>query len=249
MGTEPVYDTIGRTYSTARVEDARIRAQILEALGDAPRVVNVGAGTGNYEPREGRTAAADPAGEMLRQRAPGAGPAVQAVAEALPFPGGSFDAALAIFTLHHWSDVGGGLQELARVAPRQVLLYCEPLGSVEHWLLEYFPAVEELATEQQAPGRPEIEAVLLVDDVATVWVPPDCTDGFTAAYWARPEAYLDPVVQSGMSSLALLDPAVREAGTAALREDLASGRWEARFGHLRRRPRYDGGYRLATCRS
>ncbi len=248
MGTEPVYDTIGRTYSTARVEDARIRAQILDAVGDAPRVVNVGAGTGNYEPRDRVTVALDPAGELLRQRAPGAGPAVQGVAEALPFPDASFDAALATFTLHHWTDVTGGLRELGRVAARQVLLYCEPLGTVEHWLLEYVPAVAQLATEEHAPGLPEIEAVLHVEEVRTVWVPPDCTDGFTAAYWARPEAYLDPVVQSGMSSLALLDPAVRRAGMAALREDLASGRWEERFGHLRARTRYDGGYRLALCR-
>src|SRR4051794_19643529 len=98
------YDTIGRTYTATRRPDPRIAAQIDAALGDAQRVVNVGAGTGNYEPAHRSVIALEPSLTMLQQRPAGAHPAVQGVAEALPFPDASFDAALCVLTTHHWED-------------------------------------------------------------------------------------------------------------------------------------------------
>ena len=243
----PRYEVIGRTYAAVRRADPRIAAQVQRALGGAAQVVNVGAGTGSYEPTDREVVAVEPSPTMIDQRPPGSAPAVRGVAEALPFPAGCFDAAMAILTIHHWSDLRTGLQELRRVARRQVVFYFEPMVTASFWLLDYFPAIADLPIEAAAPGQRDLEAVLGPIDVEPILVPRDCTDGFGAGYWARPEAYLDPVVQAGISSLALLDADVRAAGTEHLQTDLASGRWDEQHGHLRAQDAFDGGYRLAVA--
>jgi len=241
------YDVIGRTYTATRRTDPRIAARIHAALGDASTIVNVGAGTGNYEPEARGVVAADPSRTMLAQRAPGTAPAVQAAAEALPFGDWCFDAALAVFTVHHWTDVDRGLRELRRVAPRQVILTFD--GSAEQfWLVsDYLPVVSMLDAAGGLHTPAHISSVLDVVRVESVAVPADCVDGFLACYWNRPEAYLDPLVQAGISGLARLDPETRERGIAALRDDLASGAWDARHGDLRRRRALDVGYRLVVA--
>ena len=244
---DPLYEVLGQSYSTTRIEDPRVAAQIEAALGPAMRVVNVGAGAGSYEPGGRDVVAVEPSPTMIRQRPAGAAPVVQAAAEALPLASDSFDAAMAVLTLHHWADVAGGLGELRRVAHRQVVLYFEPLASVGFWLLDYFPEIAELSTEQRAPGTAELSEVLELTEVQRVMVPPDCTDGFAAAYWARPEAYLDPAVQAGISGMSLITEAARDAGGRRLRADLESGAWEERDGHLRSLDEFDGGYRLAIA--
>jgi SAM-dependent methyltransferase len=242
------YDTIGRAYATARRSDPRIAARITAALGAARTVVNVGAGTGSYEPADRTVVAVDPSVTMLRQRAPHAAPAVLAPAEALPFADRSFDVALASLTVHHWDDVARGLRELQRVAPRQVIFYFEPSFSGTTWLVaEYLPEVLALGSEQGAPGTGDFRSLLEVARVEVVPVPSDCVDGFTGCYWNRPEAYLDPAVQAGSSSFAQLDPAVLAAGIERLRRDLESGAWDARHGHLRTLPAIDIGYRLLVA--
>ena len=50
MSSGQLYDTIGGTYAATRRTEPRIAAQVWAALGDARRVLNVGAGTGSYEP-------------------------------------------------------------------------------------------------------------------------------------------------------------------------------------------------------
>ncbi len=243
----PAYEHLGARYSAVRSEEPRIARQVHAALGDAQRIVNIGAGTGNYEPRDRRVVAVEPSPTMLRQRPSDAAPALQAVAESLPFAARSFDASMAILTLHHWSDLDRGLAELRRVAPRQVVFFFEPLVTVDFWLLEYFPEVAALPTEINAPGIAEIGRVLDIRAIQAIDVPPDCTDGFGAAYWARPAAYLDPLVQAGISSLALLTHEARQAGTRRLAEDLDSGRWQERHGHHLQKDVFDGGYRLALA--
>ena len=243
----PLYDTLGKSYAEARIEDPRVAAQIHAALDGAARIVNVGAGTGSYEPRDRVVLAVDPSPTMIRQRRPGSAPSVLAAAEALPIHDDSFDAAMAVLTVHHWSDLPRGLAELRRVAARQVVVFFEPLALQGYWLLDYFPDIADLPTERRAPGTKELERELDVVDVRTVMVPADCTDGFGAAYWSRPEAYLDPTVQAGISSLALLTVEARQRGTEQLRADLGSGRWEDRHGHLRHLDEFDGGYRLAIA--
>lgn len=242
-----VYDRIGRSYSRTRQEDPRIAAQVFEGLGDAVTVVNVGAGTGSYEPRDRDVVAVEPSMEMVRQRRAGSAPVVRGVAEALPFAHRHFDAALAVLTVHHWTDPAGGLRELRRVSSRQVVFFFEPLLVHGFWGLDYFPEAKELPSELDPPDEPLFRKHLDVREVRTLLVPNDCLDGFGAAFWARPEAYLDPDVQAGMSWLALLPEDVRALGTDRLRKDLESGAWDERHGHLRSEPHYDAGYRLAIA--
>jgi hypothetical protein len=75
----------------------------------------------------------------------------------------------------------------------------------------------------------------------------DCTDGFGAAYWRRPGAYLDPMVRAGMSMLAQLDDTVVQPGIDRLASDLESGRWHRRHDDLLRRDQLDTGYRLVIA--
>lgn len=214
-------------------------------------MVNVGAGAGSYEPADLRVVAVEPSGEMIRQRAAGAASAVRATAEALPFPGGAFDAALAVLTIHHWRDRPAGLAELVRVARRRVVIVnWDPEGRDAFWLTrEYIPALVELDAVL-FPTASELAAALGPVRVTPLRVPHDCVDGFLGAYWRRPEAYLDAGVRSGMSTFGRLAPeAARsvDAGLARLADDLASGRWEARYGHLRAQEQIDLGYRIVVA--
>ena len=244
---DQVYETIGLGYAAARRPDRRLAQIIRAALGDARTVVNVGAGTGNYEPRDRRVVAVEPAVEMLVQRPADAAPAVRAVAEALPFRNLAFDAALAILTLHHWSDLSVGLEELRRVARRQIILLFEPALNRRFWLWDYFPQALTLASDAEAPGVADLGNRLKVRSVTPVPIPADCTDGFAGAYWCRPEAYLEASVREGISSLAQLPPEEAARCAARLASDLASGAWDTRYGALRAMPEYDLGYRLVVA--
>jgi ubiquinone/menaquinone biosynthesis C-methylase UbiE len=110
------YDTLGRTYTATRAEDPRIAARLHAALGDARTVVNVGAGTGHYEPRDRWVLAVEPSATMRAQRPADAAPALACGAESLPLDDDSVDAAMACVTIHHWQDRAAGLAELRRVA-------------------------------------------------------------------------------------------------------------------------------------
>ncbi len=183
---------------------------------------------------------------MIKQRT-AANPVVEAVAEALPFADAAFDVALAIFTVHHWSDRRAGLRELRRVAQRQVALVYDPAVSVTFWLSDYVPELRTSTWELEAPTPEDVALDLDVREVRRILIPADCTDGFTGAYWRRPERYLDPDVQAGMSSLARMDPDVREEGTERLRVALESGEWERAHGGLRSQETFDLGYRLVVA--
>ena len=242
------YDRIGTTYAATRRPEPRFAQRIDAALGDADRVVNVGAGTGSYEPGHRSLVALDPSVTMLGQRPVRAAPAVLAGAEAMPFADGAFDAAMAVLTLHHWNDLERGLLEMQRVARRQVVVFFEPSASDSLWLFgEYFPETQALGSERTAPGLARLAGLLPVRHVESLLVPADCCDGFGGCYWNRPEAYLDPVVQAGISSLAQLDPEARYRGTERLRSDLDTGVWDARHGHLRALDEIDIGYRLLVA--
>ncbi|MGB8650162.1 MAG: methyltransferase domain-containing protein [Mycobacteriales bacterium] len=240
-----VYDRIGVGYADLRVPDPRIAAHLLAALGDARTVVNIGAGTGSYEPA-GTVAAVEPSAVMLAQRPVGAAPAVQARAEALPFADLAFDAALAVLTTHHWSDAATGLAEMARVSRRQVVLTWDQAVTAERfWFLaEYLPE----AAEREA----SLAAVAAVTEawpdaqVLPVPVPWDCTDGFFAAYWRRPEAFLVPAVRASISALALLDQQLVDAAVRRLAADLDSGAWAERHADLLGSEAFDCGYRLVV---
>jgi SAM-dependent methyltransferase len=238
------YDAIGRTYTATRGTEPRIAARIWDALGDARTVVNVGAGTGSYEPPDREVTAVEPSAVMIAQRAPEAAPAVQATAEALPFHDASFDAAMAVLTVHHWSDLRAGAAELRRVARDRVVVFSwDPACVGNMWLgPEYFP---ECARED-ADGFPSLadQAAALNAEVQVVPIPWDCRDGFFSAFWRRPEAYLDPTVRAGISTLAKRGEDELAEGLARLRADLDSGAWSRRHADLLERDELDLGYRL-----
>jgi SAM-dependent methyltransferase len=238
------YDSIGRSYTATRQTDPRIAARIWAALGDARAVVNVGAGTGSYEPPDREVTAVEPSAVMLAQRPRGAAPAVQASAEALPFPDASFDAAMAVLTLHHWADWRAGCAELRRVArDRVVVLSWDPAYRRAFWLgPEYF---DHLVDEDLEPFPSLADQVAaLAARVEVVPIPWDCRDGFMSAFWRRPEAYLDPAVRAGISSLAKRSEAELADGLARLRADIDSGAWARRHADLLDRDEVDLGYRL-----
>jgi ubiquinone/menaquinone biosynthesis C-methylase UbiE len=144
------YDTIGINYAELRKPDRRIARLIADALGPARTVVNVGAGTGSYEPADRSVTAVEPSREMIRRRSPGAARAVQARADGLPFGDGSFDAAMAVLTIHHWPDKQAGLREMRRVTRgRLVLLTFDPAH--RPWLTDYLPELAAL-DEAQMPA-------------------------------------------------------------------------------------------------
>jgi SAM-dependent methyltransferase len=244
-GGDALYDTIGTGYATTRRPDPHIAAQIHAALGDADRIVNVGAGAGSYEPTDRSVVAVEPSAVMLAQRPAGAAPVVQAVAEALPFPDASFDAAMALLTMHHWTDQRGGIEEVRRVAARTVMFTFDT--DIVPWIVaDYVP---EVLGQDKFRFPPITEVAAWLDaDIHVVPVPHDCTDGFTAAYWARPEAYLDPAARNGTSAMRTLDQDLVGARMERLRADLETGAWDAKWGHLRDLPELDLGYRLLVSR-
>lgn len=242
-----LYDQIGRTYSLTRRPDPRIAAAILRGLGDAEVVVNVGAGVGSYEPTDRMVLAAEPSWRMIQQRKAWAARVVQASAEALPFPDGTFDAALAVLTLHHWTDWRRGLDEMRRVANRLVAFTIEPADVGNFWLTDtYFPEIIRL-DQQRCPSVADLANHIGDCTVDHITIPHDCVDGFLAAFWRRPEAYLNPRVRAGISGFAVLDHETVARGIARLKVDLESGAWEQRFGHLRSLDALDVCYRLVVA--
>jgi hypothetical protein len=240
-----LYDAIGKGYRSARREDPRIRARIHAALGDARTVVNVGAGTGSYEPADREVVAVEPSETMIAQRPPGSAPVVRAYAEDLPFDDGAFDAAMVVLSDHHWQNHERGLAELRRVAQRVVIFTWEPATARETWVVrDYFPCFEELIPNGY---RLQITLERLGDTrQEVVPVPHDCRDGFFHAYWRRPHAYLEPVVRAGISAFALMDPGCVEEGLVRLQRDLASGEWERRNAWILGLDELDSGYRLVV---
>lgn len=238
-----LYDTIGLNYQDLRRPDPRIAAVIDAALGDARTVVNVGAGTGSYEPAHRQVTAVEPSAAMITKRAPGAAKAVQASADDLPFADDAFDAAMAVLTIHHWPDKSAGLRELRRVTRGPIVLLTFDPAS-RPWLTDYLP---ELATLDEAnmPAMSDYARWLGPVSIAPVPVPHDCSDGFLYAYWRRPAAYLDPVIRSGSSSFWAL-PNLDE-GLNRLEADLRSGAWQARHAELLDAETYDAGYRLVIA--
>lgn len=241
------YRDLGQGYAEARRPDPRVAALIHEALGDARTVVNVGAGAGSYEPTDRDVVAVEPSATMIAQRPPGSARVIQGVAEDLPFADQEYDAALAVLTVHHWTDAPAGLRELRRVARRQVVLTWDPAAIAEVWLVrDYLP---EIAVRER--GLATLDAVVSglgpAAEVRVVPVPMDCTDGFLAAHWRRPEAYLDPAVRRSMSAFAKIPDGVLLPAMDRLRADLASGAWAARNAELFDRDSFDAGYRLVVA--
>lgn len=242
-----IYDGIGEGYAVLRRPDPRISFAINQALGNAETVINVGAGSGSYEPQDGTIVAVEPSSTMIRQRMPGSAPVVQATATALPFDGATFDAGLALLTVHHWGDRRQGLQEMARVVRRRIVILTWDPASRGFWLVEdYFPEILEI-DRPMMPSMSELQDALGDITVETVPIPHDCVDGFLGAYWRRPEMYLDDSVRRAISSFTKIPDVT--PGLTRLRHDLADGTWRRRYGGLLNEDQLDLGYRLVTASS
>lgn len=244
---DALYDTIGRSYADTRRPDLRIAAAIEHALEGTSAVVNVGAGAGSYEPPQTRWAI-EPSQTMIHQRRPGAAPAIQSTAERIPLADGEADAALAVLTIHHWSDLGAGIAEMRRVAGgRVVILTWDPLVGTSHWLSrDYLPELAAWDATRFLPIE-DVAALMGGAEATVVPVPHDCTDGFLGAFWRRPAAYLDPAVRAGISFFAHPDAPSFDAGLTRLRADLESGEWARRNAELLELDELDVGYRLLSA--
>jgi hypothetical protein len=242
------YSVVGAEYSRYRRADARIAAIIHAALGDAKHVLNVGAGAGSYEPTDRHVVAVEPSASMRAQRPSTLSKAVDAVAECLPFEDNRFDASMAIFTIHQWPEAAKGLNELRRVTQGPVaILTCDPEAVQSFWLNDYAPQV--LAAEAQR--YPKISSILSLlrgpSSVAAVPIPYDCSDGFNEAYFGRPERLLEESARLACSAWSFVDSSVAKGYVLALEQDLNTGAWDRRYGHLRSQPHYSGSLRLITC--
>ncbi|MFI5005036.1 MAG: class I SAM-dependent methyltransferase [Solirubrobacterales bacterium] len=244
MSARVDYERHGRTYARFRRGDPRIAAHIHAALGEARTVLNVGAGTGSYEPRDRWVLAVEPSATMRAQRAADAAPVIAAFAEALPFDDGALDAAMACVTIHHWAPPEAGLAELRRVSRGPVVVFTFELTHLPAWQREYlregyakerprFPAIDDVAAA--LGGRTRVERIP---------TPGDCVDGFFEAFWRRPEMLLDPAIRSAQSMWALLGPGEEQRIVERLAAALDSGAWDAEHGHLREQEDYDGALRL-----
>jgi DNA-binding transcriptional MerR regulator len=224
-----LYDVIGSAYTTTRRTEPRIAAKIWAALGDARTVLNVGAGTGSYEPPDRDVTAVEPSAVMRAQRPEGLAPCVAAAAESLPFEDQAFDAAMAVSTVHHWRDPIAGLREMRRVARRVVVLTYDASGTgwrQRFWLTrDYLPEFAGVLTGLPALAEMTSSIGARAEPVLIPW---DCADGFFEAYWRRPEAYLDEHVRRAISVWTRVGPEAEQRAVGGLREDLASGRWAER---------------------
>lgn len=242
------YERRGNGYAAVRRADPRFAAYVHRSLGDARTVVNVGAGAGSYEPTDRHVVAVEPSATMRAQRPRHLAPALDATAEALPYDDGAFDAAMATITIHQWPDLARGLGELRRVARGPVVILTFDADALARfWLAAYCPEV--ITAEQRRYPTMDRLAGLLGGRVTveTVPIPADCTDGFAEAFYARPEQLLEPAVRRAQSAWAFVDADTEARFARRLGDDLASGAWDERHGHLRTQPTYDGALRLVTA--
>jgi len=242
---DAVYDTIGVNYSELRKPDRRIEAMIGTALGSAKTVLNVGAGAGSYEPADRQVTAIEPSLEMIRQRPAGAAPVVQGRAEELPFGDASFDASMAVLTVHHWAGKAEGLREMRRVTRGPVVVLTYDPSFRGFWLADYIPELVDL-DEAQMPRMTDYEAWLGPVGISPVPIPHDCSDGFLCAYWRRPAAYLDPRIRAAISSFWALGDV--SGALSNLERDLATGAWARRYPDLLDLDGRDFGYRLVVTK-
>jgi SAM-dependent methyltransferase len=245
MRQSPTYEVMGVGYSATRREDPRIARAIWDALGDACTVANIGAGTGNYEPRDRDVIAIEPSAVMRAQRPAGAAPTIEGTAESIPLADGSVDAAMAVMTDQHWNDRAGGLREMQRVArDRVVALAIDFAPREQFWLTRDYLTEYRPVHGDRDPSLYELALAADVASIRPVPVPHDCTDGFALAFWRRPQAYLDPAVRAGISLFHLLDEGHVASAMERLANDLASGAWERRNAELLELDELDLGLRL-----
>jgi SAM-dependent methyltransferase len=241
------YEQNGRAYSSIRRADPQIERLVHDALGDARTVINVGAGAGSYEPVDRYVVAVEPSAQMRSQRPSTRVPAIDATAESLPFDDHAFDAAMATVTVHQWSDAAAGLRELRRAARNAVVILTFDGTALDRfWLADYVPELIAAERTRYQPLGWFADQLGGTTTISPVPVPIDCTDGFTEAFYARPERFLDLSVRRSQSAWGFVDDAVEARFVDRLSSDLADGTWHRRYGHLLDQPTFEGSLRLVV---
>lgn len=249
IGGDVNYDQAGHGYAHQRRADPRIASMILPALGDARTVVNVGAGAGSYEPTDRHVVPIEPSQIMRSQRPAHLAPAVHGAAESLPLDDRSVDGAMATLTVHQWTDWRKGLAELRRVSRGPVVILTFDGDAMDRfWLAPYVPEMIREERRRMPPIGAIVQALGGRSEVILVPLAIDCTDGFTEAYYARPEAFLDERVRRGQSAWRFVEPGVEDRFVRQLTEDLRSGEWDRLHSHWRSAPFYEGAVRLIVAR-
>ena len=246
MSAAEIYDQIGKGYAVQRIPEQRWIDLINAQISGASALLNVGAGTGSYEPSVLNVIALEPSPTMILQRPTTAAPVVRGIAEQLPFADNSFDVAMAVLTVHHWSDPALGLAEMRRVSRKQIIITWDNAVFAEtFWLIrDYLPEVA--AHDANLPTLPTISHQLQNPRTHTLPVPAECSDGVLGAYWRRPEVYLDKRSRDAMSGLALLDQQTVGEAMQHLRADLDSGIWAERNASILDLSELDIGYRMVV---
>ena len=237
------YDELAEQYRRYRTPDARIASAIWAHLEGADRVLNVGAGIGSYEPDNCEVLAVEPSEQMITLRRTSTSKVVRGFAESLPFDDGVFDASMALLTIHHWSDIRQGLNEMLRVTSGKVVLFTWIGYGGDFWLEDYISAIRGIDL-MLFPTLQELEEILGSVTVDPLEVPHDCTDGFMCAYWRRPRAYLDAGARKAISTFSRVGDI--QKGLRKLEDDLDSGKWDKKYGHLLAKQSLDLGYRVVV---
>jgi len=237
-----LYDEIGLNYSIGRKSDAYIAAQINSELQGSDSILNIGAGSGSYEPKSVNLTAVEPSNAMIRQRIPGSHPVCKAKAEYLPFADKSFSHTMTILSMHHWSDRKQALTEISRVTEKRFIAVSWDPGDNLFWLTrDYFPEIYEI-DRQIFPQIDEFYESFEKVTVKTLPIPADCRDGFMAAYWRKPHAYLDKQVREGISTFHKISNI--DDGLYKLEKDLKSGIWQQKYADLLKLKFIDVGYKI-----
>ncbi|MEM7551506.1 MAG: class I SAM-dependent methyltransferase [Bacteroidota bacterium] len=242
----PIYDQIGINYSGNRCTDPKIAEQLFSKLKGAKRIVNIGAGTGSYEPESVEVVAVEPSSEMIAQRKMDSYPSVQAYAEKLPFEDHSFSHAMTVLSMHHWENRAQAFREINRVITEKFIALTWNPASDPFWLTrDYFPEIYEMDLNI-FPKMEEFTKHFNEVEVSSLMVPDDCKDGFLSTFWKRPQAYLDEQVRQSMSAFAKIgDYSDR---LEKLKIDLQSGTWKERNQNILDKTALDMGYVIVSAK-
>jgi len=239
------YDLNGVDYSRVRKTDPQIFNQVLNALGDSKYILNMGAGSGSYEPLDRYVISIEPSYRMRSQRPKNIPPAIMGSSDFIPFDDQTFDASMAMVTIHHWADLHKGLRELRRVTRNQILILTfDPDALDGFWNAEYFP--ELVAIEKKRYPKLDLLKKYLGGkvDIEPVSIPLHCSDGFQEAFYGRPEGFLEPSVRKSQSAWGFLHPGEEEKLVKRLEDELESGAWDKKYGHFRLQENFIGSLRL-----
>ncbi|MBS4196479.1 class I SAM-dependent methyltransferase [Lederbergia citri] len=240
------YDENGQKYSSYRQTDLRIYNYIKEALGSSNTVLNVGAGSGSYEPADRYVIAVEPSFSMRLQRLQNnRNPAIIGSSDSLPFDNDSFDASMATLTVHHWTDLEKGIKELRRVTRNQIVIMTYDPDALDiFWNIHYFPEVVEVE-KARYPKIKNITDILGGNSfIRKIPIPFNCQDGFQEAFYGRPEAFLKKEIRESQSAWGFISNEMEQILVKRLADDLHSGKWDEKFGYYRKMPFFHGALRL-----